>query len=136
MGNQFQETLQYYSQNTREYAERTNIIDISALYPPFKSLLSSGSTLLDLGCGAGRDARYFAKEGHSVIAIDPCQELLTEAKYRTPLELGRRIWYVAGEVPGLPLFDGCCDGIPQLKEAELEYAEIHLPKDFIILESY
>jgi 2-polyprenyl-3-methyl-5-hydroxy-6-metoxy-1,4-benzoquinol methylase len=97
MGNQFQETLQYYSQNTREYAERTNIIDISALYPPFKSLLSSGSTLLDLGCGAGRDARYFAKEGHSVIAIDPC---------------------------------------PQLKEAELEYAEIHLPKDFIILESY
>jgi SAM-dependent methyltransferase len=34
------------------------------------ALLEPGSTVLELGCGLGADARYFAERGHSVRAVD------------------------------------------------------------------
>jgi SAM-dependent methyltransferase len=33
-------------------------------------LLDRGSTVVELGCGLGADARYFAEHGHSVLAVD------------------------------------------------------------------
>jgi SAM-dependent methyltransferase len=35
-----------------------------------EALLDPGSTVLELGCGLGADARYFAERGHSVRAVD------------------------------------------------------------------
>jgi hypothetical protein len=35
-----------------------------------ESLLDRASTVVDLGCGLGADARYFAERGHSVLAVD------------------------------------------------------------------
>jgi SAM-dependent methyltransferase len=36
----------------------------------FLELLASDSLLLDLGCGSGRDSRYFLDHGHRVTAVD------------------------------------------------------------------
>ena len=33
--------------------------------------IKSGSKLLEIGCGNGRDASFFAHEGHTVVALDP-----------------------------------------------------------------
>lgn len=49
-----------------------------ALGPPTKTLvaflegaLRDTSTVLDVGCGQGRDALWLAKAGHKVVGIDP-----------------------------------------------------------------
>ncbi len=104
-------TAAYYSAHAAEYAARTNAIGMSPLYARFEPLLSPGSTILDLGCGGGRDARHFAGLGHQVIAMDPCPELLAEAERSTPSELRHRIRYMVGSAPSLPLPDSSCSAI-------------------------
>jgi len=36
------------------------------------NFLTTPKTIIELGCGNGRDALYFADKGHSVLAIDQC----------------------------------------------------------------
>lgn len=54
----------------------------------FLSLLPVNSSILDVGCGIGRDARIFAELGYKVVGIDMSEKLLTIAKKENPdLEL-------------------------------------------------
>lgn len=94
--------LAYYSANAESFANKVDALDMSAHYALVEPLLQPNSLVLDLGCGSGRDARHFAKAGHRVVGIDPCQEMLTEARRRTPPALAKTIRYAIGSVPGLP----------------------------------
>jgi tellurite methyltransferase len=40
--------------------------------------LQSGDTMIELGCGNGRDARYFASNGVNVLAVDICAPEIEE----------------------------------------------------------
>lgn len=40
----------------------------------------SGRQLVDLGCGTGRDSRYFAARGFSVVGVDQADSVITELK--------------------------------------------------------
>jgi ubiquinone/menaquinone biosynthesis C-methylase UbiE len=40
--------------------------------------------LLDVGCGNGSDAAYFAKQGAVVAGVDPCEKFIASAKEKTP----------------------------------------------------
>lgn len=42
----------------------------SALAREWAAELAAGSRILELGCGLGADARYFAEHGHHVLAVD------------------------------------------------------------------
>lgn len=42
----------------------------SALAQEWAAELPTGSRILELGCGLGADARYFAEHGHQVLAVD------------------------------------------------------------------
>jgi len=44
----------------------------------FERYLSPGSTILEVGCANGRDARYWARRGHNVLAADFSQVALTQ----------------------------------------------------------
>jgi SAM-dependent methyltransferase len=44
--------------------------------------LRPASTILELGCGTGRDARYFAKQEHTVIATDFSVEVVRQNNER------------------------------------------------------
>jgi|GEM_PF-355408 len=50
----------------------------------FSKLLKPMSKILDLGCGAGQDARYFAEAGMKVLGLDISKEMIAEAKKRNP----------------------------------------------------
>lgn len=50
----------------------------------FIKLLPKKAKILDLGCGAGRDAKYFSEKGHDVIAVDFSSEMLKIAKKIAP----------------------------------------------------
>lgn len=55
-------TLNYYDKNAVEFAIQTASIDMHDLYALFISQLPQKDTqcILDVGCGSGRDANYFA----------------------------------------------------------------------------
>ena len=71
-------TLNYYDENAVEFAIQTAHIDMHDLYALFISQLPQRDTqcILDVGCGSGRDAKYFAKQGYDVTAIDASAELI------------------------------------------------------------
>ena len=104
-------TAAYYAQHAQEYFERTDDLDLGAVYEPFERRLRAGSRILDLGCGSGRDARHFAAQGHAVVALDPCRELLTLADRHTPGDIRDRILFVVGAAPDLGFGDGQFDAV-------------------------
>ena len=121
-------TAAYYAQHAQEYFDRTNDLDLGAVYESFERRLKPGSRILDLGCGSGRDARHFAAAGHSVVALDPCRELLALATRHTPDELRNRIMFVVGAVPKLGFGNGhfdaiwACGSLLHLSKSELRLA--------------
>lgn len=72
--------MEYYKYNAQAFAEATLPIDMSALYAPFLTRLQPKACLLDAGCGAGRDAKAFAKMGFKVEAFDACNALVNIAQ--------------------------------------------------------
>lgn len=69
------ETLNYYNQNADVFIEGTQNADMSQQYRFFLKHLPTGSQLLDLGCGGGRDSAYFSSLGFDVTAVDGSEEL-------------------------------------------------------------
>jgi len=53
------------------------------LYEPFLKLLPNNAKILDLGCGPGRDLKYFKDLGHDVLGIDPSSEMVKLASEYT-----------------------------------------------------
>ncbi len=73
--------------------------------------LHSGRTVLDAGCGNGRNAVYLAQKGCSVYAVDSSREALVRA--RTAVEQakppGRVRFCSCSLITGLPFKDGVFD---------------------------
>ena len=57
---------QFYSKQNAEFAP--------SLFAEYvvKNVSASGKNVVELGCGNGRDATYFAQNGYNVLAIDQC----------------------------------------------------------------
>ncbi|MBD2503275.1 methyltransferase domain-containing protein [Anabaena azotica FACHB-119] len=70
---------QFYS----EAAQKINSVRNQIFYKQV-DLSLNGKTLLDIGCGDGTDAAYFASQGAIVTGIDPCENFITSAKEKTP----------------------------------------------------
>ena len=70
------ETLNYYESNAKQFYDSTVSIDMNDLHKPFLELLPGGGTILDAGCGSGRDSKIFIAEGFKVVAFDISPELV------------------------------------------------------------
>lgn len=64
------ETITYYNQNAEEYFNNTVNVSMQELYDQFEAYLKPGDKILDLGCGSGRDSRYFLSKGYDVVSVD------------------------------------------------------------------
>ena len=76
--NQFKnspQTLFFYNSNAAQYVSETIDLDISKNRDLFLSYISKAGHILDLGCGSGRDSRFFLDHGYSVTAIDGSIEM-------------------------------------------------------------
>ena len=67
-------TLKYYNDNAKAYIENTIKADVSDLYAHFLPKVPEGGSILDLGCGSGRDSKYFLEQGYQVTAVDGSEE--------------------------------------------------------------
>jgi SAM-dependent methyltransferase len=76
-----------------------------------RSELARGTQrVLDLGCGAGRNARPIAALGADVVGIDLAAPMLDGARRRLAAEgLAGRVSLVRGRMDQLPLAGGCVD---------------------------
>ena len=73
-------TKEYYSNNYKEYIEKTFNKNMSLIYEKFLLGLKDGSTILDIGFGSGRDSLYFKNCGYNVTSIDPVKEFCEHGK--------------------------------------------------------
>lgn len=73
-------SIQYYNNNSADFENSTLNANMTDFQDRFLSLLSSGSKIMDFGCGAGRDTKYFVDKGFDVYAVDGSSEMcrLTE----------------------------------------------------------
>lgn len=72
-------TIEYYNQNAGTYVEDTFGADMGAARERFLKHVPAGGTIMDFGCGSGRDAKAFADAGYNVVALDGSQELCNKA---------------------------------------------------------
>ena len=54
--------------------------------------------MLDIGAGSGRDAAWFAARGYEVVAADPSETMLAEARRRHPTP---RVSWIRDSLPSL-----------------------------------
>lgn len=73
-------TLKYYNDNAEAYIENTLHANVSDLYAHFLPKVPEGGSILDLGCGSGRDSKYFIDLGYKVTAVDGSEEFCKKAK--------------------------------------------------------
>lgn len=100
-------TERYYSDNALILKEKYSGTE-DLFSPLFLKHLPTGSRVLDIGCGSGRDLAYLKKSGFAVTGADNSKEMLQAAVEKYP-ELAS-VLYRSG-LPELPQVNGPYDGM-------------------------
>lgn len=69
------DSIEYYNQNAADYFEKTVDVNMQEYWNRFTQSLPEGGSVLDLGCGSGRDSAYFMSLGFDVTAMDASEEM-------------------------------------------------------------
>lgn len=103
------QTTEAYNQNAARFAERYESADggVARFFP---LLFEKGQSVLDIGCGSGRDMAQLARLGCDVWGLEPAEQMRAELR-RFHHELAGRV--VDGPLPDLPskIKDRTFDGI-------------------------
>lgn len=73
-------TIDYYNCNAQIYYERTVSADMSEAQERFAKYVRPNGCIVDVGCGSGRDIRYFLDAAFEVEGIDASEELCQHAR--------------------------------------------------------
>lgn len=80
-------TVLFYDKNAHEFYNNTVNVDMSEHYRRFEEYLLPKSTILDAGCGSGRDSLYFLSKGYNVYAFDASIEMVKLSSELTGLSV-------------------------------------------------
>lgn len=94
-------TSQYYSSHVKDAVELYNSAVRSGVSKYFAEAFPAGSSVLDIGCGSGRDMVILGDSGYDVYGVDASPEMCEEAVKRFPQLKGR---VVTGELPADGLY--------------------------------
>lgn len=113
-----QNTLNYYNQNAQSFTAATVSVDFTATQTRFTAYLPEGASILDFGCGSGRDTKYFLSQGFRVEAIDGSEELCKLASEYTGISVKHMLFQ---ELDAVEQYDGiwACSSILHLPPEEL-----------------
>lgn len=111
-------TIEYYDNNAKAFAGGTENIEFSEVDDRFLKNLSKGALILDLGCGAGRDTKYFLESGFQVDAVDGSEEMCRIASENTGIKVRHMLFQ---ELDAEEKYDGifACASLLHLMKNEL-----------------
>lgn len=114
-----EKTIAYYNNRAQEFAAGTIFVDFKCTQDRFADKLPNGAHILDFGCGAGRDTKYFLEKGFQVEAIDGSEELCKIAGEHTGIQIKHRLFQDLDEIE---CYDGiwACASILHVPLAELK----------------
>jgi SAM-dependent methyltransferase len=93
-------TILHYDARCREISARYESADMSRLHTVLlRYLPPKGASVLELGCGSGRDAAFLLANGYEVTAVDASAGMVAEATRIHP-ELSGRVSCAAIPFPG------------------------------------
>lgn len=75
-------TIDYYNRNADWYYWTTVGVDMDVFRKKFASYLPGEASVIDMGCGSGRDVMSFSDMGHDALGLDGAKELLKLAEER------------------------------------------------------
>tara|TARA_R100000687_G_scaffold37701_1_gene30816 strand:+ start:680 stop:1306 length:627 start_codon:yes stop_codon:yes gene_type:complete len=79
----FSSAADWYDHNAQSFSAASLSIDTSALLDRFAHGLAPDARVLDLGCGAGRDAQALLERGFAVEAVDASAEMCAHTEKLT-----------------------------------------------------
>lgn len=112
-------TIDYYNENAKQFVETTANVEFHHMQNRFLEKLQTGAYILDLGCGSGRDTKYFLEKGHQVDAIDGSEELCKLASELTGIKVKHMYFQ---ELSAVEKYDGiwACSSILHLNHDDLK----------------
>ena len=107
---QYNNTLCYYNSHADKFYETTVNVAFTTMYKPFLSKLKEvkeNPSILDFGCGSGRDTKYFLEHGYQDIIIIRIYGLGFDSEKVTEIPEGTRVYHIAPRqnLGGILLFD-------------------------------
>lgn len=111
-------TIDYYNKNADAFAKETQLLDFHETQDKFLSYLKVKDQILDFGCGAGRDTKYFLDHGYDVEAIDGSAKLCKIASQYTGIKV-KHMYFE--ELDEINKYDGiwACSSILHLHKDDL-----------------
>lgn len=112
-------TLNYYNTNAHSFVASTRSVDFSQTQDKFLDLLPQTASILDFGCGSGRDTKYFLDAGMHVDATDGSEELCRLASEYTRIPVRQMLFE---ELDAKAQYDGiwACSSILHLSQESLK----------------
>lgn len=81
------DSIDYYNKYASIYFENTVNLSMEKTLTEFLQLLPEGASVLDLGCGSGRDSLVMLDQGFDVTALDGSVEMCSLAQIHTDLDV-------------------------------------------------
>ena len=112
------QTIDYYNLNAESFIENTQKVDMHLAQDRFLQLLNETASILDFGCGSGRDTKLFLEKGYQVTATDGSAEICRLASEFLEIEVKHLLFQELDEVNS---YDGiwACSSILHLPKKEL-----------------
>ncbi len=94
-----EETIKVYDEIAEEWTARYGNLDFMRDFADLFIDNLEGKRILDLGCGPGRDARYFSENNFEVVGIDLSESFLKLARQNAPRAEFRKMDLTRPEFP-------------------------------------
>lgn len=110
--------IDYYNKHANEYFDDTVNNDMSRTISSFLAFVPEGKTILDLGCGSGRDTKYMLEQEYDVSPLDGAKEMCLLAEIHTGVEV---LHIEFKDLDFVDVFDGiwACEAFIHLQTDEL-----------------
>ena len=112
-------TLSFYNTHAADFVRHTVDVEFTSVQDKFLKYIPEHGSVLDFGCGSGRDTKYFWNKGYIVTATDGSEELCRLAEEYSGVKVKCMLF---NELDETATYDGiwACSSILHLSRVDLK----------------